>query len=91
MRSKPHLVALFMIATSVGIGQAAEQEQFHADDLERHFDPKELALRFNKPARNLGRLPGCVIAVLHLEGYGMLLTLSEEDCGITLPKLQPYI
>jgi ubiquinone/menaquinone biosynthesis C-methylase UbiE len=67
MHSKPYVVALCLLASSVVLGQAAEQEQFHADHLEHHFVPKESALRSDSPARDLWQLPDRVIAALDLK------------------------
>jgi ubiquinone/menaquinone biosynthesis C-methylase UbiE len=66
MRSKPYMVALLLLATSVVLSQAAEHDGSHADHLEHHFDPKESALRFDDPARDLWQLPDRVIAALNL-------------------------
>ncbi len=70
MRSKCYVVALILLAACVGLGQAAEQKPFHADHLEHHFDPKQSALRWDDPKRDLWQLPDRVMAVLHLkQGY----------------------
>ena len=67
MRSKPYMLALFLLATTVALAQSEEQGKSHADHFERHFDPKESALRFDDPARDMWQLPDRVIAALNLE------------------------
>ena len=67
MNSKPYMLALVLLAATVPPGQSAEHEQSHADHLERHFDPKESALRFDDPARDRWQLPDRVIAALDLK------------------------
>ncbi|MBU6482573.1 MAG: methyltransferase domain-containing protein [Nitrospirae bacterium] len=67
MRSKPYMLALFLLAATVAMGQAEERHTSHADHLEHHFDPKESALRFDDPARDLWQLPDRVIAELNLK------------------------
>lgn len=67
MRLKHHLVALVLLAVSVGFGHAAEQKPSHADHMEHHFDPKESALRWDDPKRDMWQLPDRVIATLRLK------------------------
>lgn len=67
MRSKHHIVALILLVASVGLGHAAEQKPFHADHMEHHFDPKESALRWDDPKRDLWQLPDRVITTLQLK------------------------
>ena len=67
MRSKPYMLTLFLLAATVAMGQAEERHTSHADHLEHHFDPKESALRFDDPARDLWQLPDRVIAALNLK------------------------
>jgi ubiquinone/menaquinone biosynthesis C-methylase UbiE len=67
MRSKPYILALVLLAATVSLGQSEEHKRSHADHLERHFDPKESALRFDDPARDLWQLPDRVIAALNLK------------------------
>jgi ubiquinone/menaquinone biosynthesis C-methylase UbiE len=67
MRLKPYLLALVLLAVTVAIGQAEQHEKSHADHMERHFDPKESAVRFDDPARDKWQLPDRVIAALNLK------------------------
>jgi ubiquinone/menaquinone biosynthesis C-methylase UbiE len=67
MRSKPYMLALFLLAATVTLGLSEEHEKSHADHMERHFDPKESALRFDDPARDMWQLPDRVIAALNLK------------------------
>jgi ubiquinone/menaquinone biosynthesis C-methylase UbiE len=67
MSSKPYMLALVLLAATVALGHSAEHEKSHADHLEHHFDPKESALRFDDPARDLWQLPDRVIAALNLK------------------------
>ena len=60
-------VALVLLVASVGLGYAAEQKPFHADHMEHHFDPRESALRWDDPKRDLWQLPDRVIAMLHVK------------------------
>jgi ubiquinone/menaquinone biosynthesis C-methylase UbiE len=67
MRSNPYMLALVLLAATVAPGQSEEYEKSHADHMERHFDPKESALRFDDPARDMWQLPDRVIAALNLK------------------------
>jgi ubiquinone/menaquinone biosynthesis C-methylase UbiE len=67
MRSKPNMLAFVLLAATVALGHAEEHPRSHADHLEHHFDPKESALRFDDPARDLWQLPDRVIAALNLK------------------------
>ena len=67
MRSKPYLFALVLLAATVALGQSEEHGKSHVDHMERHFDPKESALRFDDPARDMWQLPDRVIAALNLK------------------------
>jgi len=60
------MLALFLLAVTVAFGQAEQHEKSHADHMERHFDPKESALRFDDPARDMWQLPDRVISALDL-------------------------
>jgi hypothetical protein len=53
MRLKPYMLALFLLAPTVAVGQAEQHEKSHADHLERHFDPKESTVRFDDPVRDI--------------------------------------
>jgi cyclopropane fatty-acyl-phospholipid synthase-like methyltransferase len=67
MRSKYHVLALFLLAAALALGQSKEHEKAHADHMEHHFDPKESATRFDDPARDMWQLPDRVIAALNLK------------------------
>ena len=67
MPSISQFIAIVLLATCVVLGHAAEQRPLHADHLEHHFDPKESALRWDDPKRNLWQLPDRVMAALHLK------------------------
>jgi ubiquinone/menaquinone biosynthesis C-methylase UbiE len=67
MRSKLYMLVLFLLAATVAFGHAEKHEKSHADHMEHHFDPKESALRFDDPARDLWQLPDRVIAALNLK------------------------
>lgn len=67
MSSKPYILALVLLAATVALGYSEEHEKSHADHLERHFEPKESAVRFDDPARDLWQLPDRVIAALDLK------------------------
>ena len=67
MRSNPYMLALVLLAATVAPGQSEEYEKSHADHMERHFDPKESALRFDDPARDMWQLPDRVISALDLK------------------------
>jgi ubiquinone/menaquinone biosynthesis C-methylase UbiE len=67
MRSKHDMLALFLLAAAVALGQSKEHEKAHADYMEHHFDPKESAKSFDDPARDTWQLPDRVIAALNLK------------------------
>ena len=67
MRSKPYILALVLLAATVALSHSEEHDKSHADHLERHFDPKESAVRFDDPARDMWQLPDRVIAELDLK------------------------
>ena len=67
MRSNPYTLALVLLAATVAPGQSEEYEKSQADHMERHFDPKESALRFDDPARDMWQLPDRVITALNLK------------------------
>lgn len=67
MRVTPYKLALFLLAATVGLGQAEEHGKSHADHLEKHFDAAESAQRFDDPVRDTWQAPDQVIAALHLK------------------------
>ena len=67
MRSKPYMLAVFLLGAALALGQSTEHEKAHADHMEHHFDPKESAKSFDDPARDSWQLPDRVIAALHLK------------------------
>ena len=67
MRSKHYVLAIFLLAAAVALGQSKEHEKAHADHMEHHFDPKESAKSFDDPARDTWQLPDRVIAALNLK------------------------
>lgn len=67
MRSKHHIVAVFLLCAAVALSQSKEQEKAHADHMEHHFDAKESARTFDDPARDAWQLPDRVIAALNLK------------------------
>ena len=67
MRLNHHILALVLVAASVGLSHAAEQKPSRADHMEHHFDPQESALRWDNPKRDLWQLPDRVIATLGLK------------------------
>ena len=67
MRTKPYLLVLCLLVAPVVVGQASEHGKAPADHLERHFDAKEWAPRFDDPARDAWQLPDQVMARLNLK------------------------
>lgn len=67
MHVTPYRFALFLLAATVGLGQAEEHGKSRADHLEKHFDAEESARRFDDPARDTWQVPDQVIAALNLK------------------------
>jgi ubiquinone/menaquinone biosynthesis C-methylase UbiE len=67
MRWKAYMLALFLLAAIMALGQAQEHGKSHVNHLEKHFDPEESALRFDDPARDRWQLPDRVIGALNLK------------------------
>ena len=67
VHSKHSMLAAFLLAAALGLGQTPEHEKGHADHMEHRFDPAESAKNFDDPARDAWQLPDRVIAALNLK------------------------
>jgi len=67
IRLSRHLLTAIPLLGAVLFGQSSGQEKSHADHMEHRFDnPKELAKRFDDPARDAWQMPDRVIEALGL-------------------------